>query len=85
MALCGCIALVVGFLAGLRFRVMIVLPIEFAAGIVAAASVVLGQASLGQACLGFAIAAAAVQVGYGLAVACPLPVRASAHRRPVKA
>ena len=85
MALCGLIALVVGFLAGLRFRVMIVIPIELMAGAVAAALVVAGQASIGQACLGFGVAGLAVQVGYGLALACPLPTRAASSRGPLKA
>lgn len=85
MALCGCLALVVGFLAGLRFRVMIVLPIELMIGIGAATLVLLGQATFGQACLGFAVAGMAVQLGYGLALACPPPTRAAPQRRPLKA
>lgn len=85
MAICGLFALVLGYVAGLRFRVMVVLPLEVAAGAAAVGMAMLGRIGAGEAWLGFIVVSVAVQVGYGLALACPLPLRFSAQRRALKA
>lgn len=85
MAICGVLALLLGYLAGLRYRVMVVLPLELAAGAAVIAMTMLGEIGLGQAGLAFLIFSVAVQTGYGLALACPLPLRPSGQRRPMKA
>lgn len=85
MAICGLFALVLGYLAGLRFRVMVVLPLEMAAGAAAVGVVLLGRVGAGEAGLGFLVFSFAVQVGYGLALACPISIRALTHRGALKA
>jgi hypothetical protein len=85
MAICGLLALVLGYFAGLRFRVMVVLPMEFAAGAAAIALVLLGRIGAGEAGLGFLVFSFALQIGYGLALACPVSLRTLVQRRPLKA
>lgn len=84
MAICGVLALVLGYLAGLRYRVMVVLPLEMAAGAAVMALTLLGMLGTGQAALAFLIFSVAVQTGYALALACPLPLRSLTHRRPMR-
>lgn len=85
MAVCGLFALVLGYLAGLRFRVMIVLPIEIAALAAAALLTIIGKLGAGEAFLGFTIFSIAVQAGYALALAYPLSARSAAAHPPLKA
>ena len=70
---------------GQPFRVMVVLPLEMAAGALALGLVLVGRIGFGEAGLGFLVFSFAVQVGYGLALACPLPIRALMHRGALKA
>lgn len=85
MAIFGVLALVLGYLTGLRYRVMVVLPLEIAAGVAVVVLTVIGALGIGQAGMVFLIFSVALQTGYGLALACPLPLRSSGQRRPVKA
>lgn len=85
MALFGLFAFMLGYLAGLRYRVAVVLPLEAAVLAGAFALALSGQMGTGAACGAFALGSVALQVGYALALACPLPVRRPAQRQAVKA
>ncbi len=85
MALCGLLALTIGYLAGLRFRVMIILPLEMAGLAAIVTLALLGRLAAGEAFILFSIFTVALQAGYGLALASPLLVRSRTERHRLEA
>ncbi|MDX7951501.1 hypothetical protein P7D22_10010 [Lichenihabitans sp. Uapishka_5] len=85
MALFGVLAFVLGYLAGLRFRVAVVVPLEAAALAGAVVFALTGHCGVGTACWGFLLFSVVLQVGYALAVVCPLPVRRLPGRHTLQA
>lgn len=80
MVAVGLAGLVLGCLLGLRFRVMVLLPVEVGALVLASSAVAWGSVTALCAVAGFVLFSCSVQASYLAAVTSPLAARRASRR-----